>query len=149
MKCRFSLYVVVACSIMALSGCGGNSNTRDGGSTYLSGGTEYAPAPLDLTQGHKIVENAFYNYFSYDALAGEELRFESILTKGITDFQRQECEENMETFIVVYDASMNPLDAYKSCSSSMSVQFTLDGKYIFQLKYPGNYGHFNISSDKE
>lgn len=141
------LLLVASVLTLVLSGCGGSDTTRENDSSYVSGGTDYAPATMSLERGNKVVENAYYNFFAYEALAGEKLSLEAILKKGITDSQREECLEGSDTFIVVYDESLIPQEQYRTCTSRISLEFAVSGKYIFQIKYPGNMGYFSASSE--
>lgn len=116
--------------------------------TSVPGGTANAPAEMSLDMSNVIVKNAYYNYFKYEAKEGEKLDIQSVLENVILASQREECQQSGDTYIVVYDAGMTQLEGFRTCTVSLSVEFPVDGKYIFQIKYPGNEGYFNADSSR-
>ncbi len=132
---------------LMIAGCGSTESDSDTSESVV-GGVAGAPAQMSLTSGNLIVKNAFYNYFKYTAREDEKLTLDAILEFAITSTKRIECQETGETYVVVYDAQMNELSGYKTCTSKMSIEFPSDGTYIFQIQYPGNEGYFLADSDQ-
>jgi len=115
----------------------------------VPGGTANAPATMSLDLQNVIVKNAYYNYFQHEAKEGEKLDIQAILEMAILSSQRIECQQSGDTYIVVYDADMTQLEGFRTCSVSLKIEFPVDGKYIFQIKYPGNKGYFNADSSRQ
>ena len=115
----------------------------------VPGGTASAPATMSLDLQNVIVKNAYYNYFDYEAREGEKLDIQATLEMAILSSQRAECQQSGDTYIAVYDAGMTQLEGFRTCSVSLKVEFPVDGKYIFQIKYPGNEGYFYADSSRQ
>jgi hypothetical protein len=115
-------------------------------SLYVHGGTEAAPATLSLDVGNVVEKNSFYNYFQYTAQEDEKLDIHAVLDFAITSAKRMECEQSGDTYIVVYDTDMNQLDGFRTCTTDMTIEFPADGRYVLQIKYPGNEGYFDADS---
>ncbi len=115
----------------------------------VPGGTANAPATMSLDLQNVIVKNAYYNYFQYEAKEGEKLDIQAILEMAILSSQRAECQQSGDTYIAVYDAGMTQLEGFRTCSTGLKVEFPVDGRYIFQMKYPGNKGYFNADSSRQ
>ena len=141
----------IGITALMMTGC---SNSFDewvddsGEPTYVSGGTASAPATMSLDLKNLVVENAYYNYFKYEAKEGERLDIQAILEMAILASQRKECEQSEDTFVAVYDDEMSQMDGFRTCSKNLTVEFPVDGAYIFQIKYPGNKGYFNADSSR-
>lgn len=114
--------------------------------TSVPGGTASAPATMSLDLQNVIVKNSYYNYFDYEAKEGEKLDIQATLELAILSSQRAECQQSGDTYIAVYDAGMTQLEGFRTCSVSLKVEFPVDGRYIFQIKYPGNEGYFYADS---
>ena len=112
----------------------------------VPGGTASSPATMSLDLQNVIVKNAYYNYFQYEAKEGEKLDIQATLEWAILASQRAECQQSGDTYIVVYDAGMTQLEGFRTCSVSLKMEFPVDGRYIFQIKYPGNEGYFYADS---
>ncbi len=146
-----SMMKLLGIGMMALvmAGC---SNTLDelgddsDAPTSVPGGTANAPATMSLDLQNVIVKNAYYNYFKYTAEEGEKLDIQAVLDMAILASQRTECQQSGDTYIVVYDAGMTQLEGFRTCSTGLKVEFPVDGRYIFQIKYPGNEGYFYADS---
>ena len=115
----------------------------------VPGGTASSPATMSLDLQNVIVKNAYYNYFQYEAKEGEKLDIEAVLEMSILASQRTECQQSRDTYIAVYDAGMTQLEGFRTCSVSLKVEFPVDGRYIFQIKYPGNEGYFYADSSRQ
>ena len=115
----------------------------------VPGGTASAPATMSLDLQNVIVKNAYYNYFQHEAKEGEKLDIQAVLEMAILASQRTECQQSGDTYIAVYDAGMTQLEGFRTCSKYLTMEFPVDGKYIFQIKYPGNEGYFNADSTRQ
>ncbi len=133
------LFSVVIMTLVIV-GCGDGEDSAD---ERVAGGTASAPAEMSLSVSNLIVKNAYYNYFEYTGSSDRKLTLNAVLDWAITATTRTECEESWDTFIVVYDNHMNELSQYRTCTNIMVLEFPADGTYIFQIKYPGNEGHFD------
>jgi len=144
-----SMIKVAAAGVLlfAMLGCGGTSSSEEGPDS-VTGGPPNAPTPLSLHASNEIKKNAYYNHYSYEAVEGETLSIHTVLDNAITKTMRIECQENGDTFVAVYDVGMNQLDAYRTCTSTMTLEFMADGIYILQFQYPGNEGYFTADSVK-
>jgi len=144
--------LVIGVMVLMMAGC---SNELDewkndfGEPISVPGGTANAPATMSLDLQNVIVKNAYYNYFQYEAKEGEKLDIQAILEMAILSSQRTECQQSGDTYIAVYDADMTQLEGIRTCSVSLKIEFPADGKYIFQIKYPGNKGYFNADSSRQ
>ena len=116
---------------------------------YVEGGTPEAPAKMSLDLQNRIVKNSYYNYYKYTASEDEKLKIEAFLEFAILSSERIACQEEGDTYIVVYDSKMNAMDWIRTCTSHLTVEFPADGTYIFQIKYPGNKGYFEADSSKK
>ncbi len=130
----------VAVVLMFVAGCGDGDSTSQ---ERVVGGTASAPAQMSLEVSNVIVKNAYYNYFEYTGSSDNKLTLNAVLEWAITATARGECQQAGDTFIVVYDHRMNELSQYGTCTSSMTIEFPVDGTYIFQIQYPGNEGYFD------
>ncbi len=115
----------------------------------VPGGTASAPAEMSLDLQNVIVKNAYYNYFDYEAKEGEKLDIQATLEMAILSSERAECQQSGDTYIAVYDAGMTQLEGFRTCSTGLKVEFPVDGRYIFQIKYPGNEGYFYADSTRQ
>jgi hypothetical protein len=134
--------------IIVTTGCGSSGGATDNNRelTRVSGGTLYQPADMSLDIGNKIEANSFYNHFKYQSTRDETLALKSILEYAITKLERIECQESGSTYIAVYDAQLNQLEQYRTCSSTMTIDIEANTKYIFKIQYPGNHGYFNADA---
>jgi hypothetical protein len=135
-------------TLFVMLGCGGGSSSSDGGSSTVSGGPPSAPTTLSLDSSNEIKKNAYYNHYQYEAIEDETLSIQAVLENAITKDMRSECQKSGDTFIVVYDAEMNELDGFRTCTSTMKITFMADGIYVIQIKYPGNKGYFTADTKK-
>jgi hypothetical protein len=124
-----------------LGGIGGESHT-------VLGGPPSAPGELSLDMQNEIGMNAYYNYFQYDGAEHETLTFDAVLENAILKDQQQECLESGDTFIAVYDADLNQMKGYRTCTKHMELELPIDGNYKFQFRYPGNKGYIEVDSSK-
>ena len=130
----------VAVVVLLMVGCGGGDSASP---ERVVGGTASAPTQMSLEVSNLIVKNSYYNYFEYTGSSDRKLTLNAILDWAITATTRIECQQAGDTFIVVYDHRMNELSQYRTCTSSMTIEFPVDGTYIFQIQYPGNEGYFD------
>ena len=147
---KIAKIVGIAMIALIMSGCDEafiNSLASDQPNS-VHGGIASAPAQLSLDLNNVIEENAYFNYFKYEAVEGERLTIDAVLEYAILSSQRTECQEDGETFIALYDSGMNKLDSIRTCTKHLTIEFPADDTYIIQILYPGNKGYFTAESSE-
>ena len=125
-------------------------------------GSPGAPSIVNLGSSNEIKTNAFYNYYTYDALAGEKLVFNVTLNTPLSDPENTRCAsrggdpqtgsgtsallENGVAYneIIVYDQNFSVIGG--ECGTSHTYTFGLDGTYILHFSFSNNPGVFNAAS---
>ncbi len=138
---------------------GGYFNAFTTRSTQSSGsGSPSDPKTLSLTLNNEINLNSFYNYYSYNALAGEKIIVSASLDIPITDSEDNSCgyvsyeEIHGESIgfydneIGLYDTDFNVVGG--KCGDEITHTFEHDGTYILHLNFSSGIrsGYFNVAS---
>lgn len=153
--------------MIILSGCGGGGSSdnnqpptpstppvSDSDKTPIAGGSASSPNAIKLNSEHLISENSFFNYFKYQAVAGEKLIIHAQLRNPLSDQEKARCAANegrgsqqssYGTQIHIFDSKLNRVDGI--CGEDITFTAPTNGTYIIQPDYSSNRsGTLSIAS---